>query len=155
MLSCSFSSFMPYVKRQTDFKVCYPSYSLSHQLSGHEFVQTRGDSKGQGSLVCCSLWSCKESDTTEQLNNNNTHSSQGFSWPLSCLFLFFSPAFRYDLEGKVSLMVGYMKNVDLQLMLIFIPRGDTCSLKSFTLVNNNNDNVVFMEHKPPIRYSAW
>ena len=29
-----------------------------------------GDSEGQGSLVCCSPWGCKESDTTEQLNNN-------------------------------------------------------------------------------------
>ena len=42
-----------------------------HQLSGHEFKQTPGDSEGQGSLVCCSPWSCKGSDTTEQLNNNN------------------------------------------------------------------------------------
>ena len=24
----------------------------------------------QGSLACCSPWGCKESDTTEQLNNN-------------------------------------------------------------------------------------
>ena len=42
-----------------------------HRLNGHEFGQTLGDSKGQGSLVCCSLWGGKESDTTEQLNNNN------------------------------------------------------------------------------------
>ena len=27
------------------------------------------DSGGQGSLVCCSPWGCKESDTTEELNN--------------------------------------------------------------------------------------
>ena len=27
-----------------------------HQLNGHEFEQTLGDSEGQGSLVCCSLW---------------------------------------------------------------------------------------------------
>ena len=26
---------------------------------------------GWGSLVCYSPWGCKESDTTEQLNNNN------------------------------------------------------------------------------------
>ena len=26
--------------------------------------------KEQGSLVCCSLWGCKESDMTERLNNN-------------------------------------------------------------------------------------
>ena len=25
-----------------------------HRLNGHEFEQTPGDSKGQGSLVCCS-----------------------------------------------------------------------------------------------------
>ena len=33
-----------------------------HRLSGHEFGQTLGDGEEQGSLVCCSLWSCKESD---------------------------------------------------------------------------------------------
>ena len=35
-----------------------------HQLNGHEFEQTLGDSEGQGSLACCSLWRCKELDTT-------------------------------------------------------------------------------------------
>ena len=33
-----------------------------HQLDGHEFEQALGDSKGQGRLVCCSPWGCKESD---------------------------------------------------------------------------------------------
>ena len=42
-----------------------------HQFNGHEFEQTLADGEGQGSLVYCSPWSCKESDTTEQLNNNN------------------------------------------------------------------------------------
>ena len=42
-----------------------------HQLNGLEFEQTLGDSEGQGSLVCCSPWSCKELDTTERLNNND------------------------------------------------------------------------------------
>ena len=42
-----------------------------HWLNGHEFEQTPGDSEGQGSLACCSPWGHKESDTTEQLNNNN------------------------------------------------------------------------------------
>ena len=35
-----------------------------HQLNGHEFAQTQGDSEGQGSLACCSPWGLKESDTT-------------------------------------------------------------------------------------------
>ena len=42
-----------------------------HRLNGHEFEQTPGDSKGQGILVCCSLWGHKELDTTYQLNSNN------------------------------------------------------------------------------------
>ena len=42
-----------------------------HQLNGHEFGQTQGDSEGQGSLACCSPWGCKELDMTEGLNNNN------------------------------------------------------------------------------------
>ena len=29
------------------------------------------DSEGQGSLACCSPWGCKESGTTQWLNNNN------------------------------------------------------------------------------------
>ena len=39
-----------------------------HRLDGHEFEQAPGDSEGQGSLVCCSLWGHKESDRTERLN---------------------------------------------------------------------------------------
>ena len=39
-----------------------------HWLKGHEFEQAPGVGDGQGSLVCCSLWGCKESDKTERLN---------------------------------------------------------------------------------------
>ena len=38
-----------------------------HQL-GDEFEQAPGVGDEQGSLTCCSPWSCKESYTTEQLN---------------------------------------------------------------------------------------
>ena len=41
-----------------------------HQLTWYEFEQTLGDGEGQDSLVCCSPWGHKESDTTELLNNN-------------------------------------------------------------------------------------
>ena len=41
-----------------------------HRLNEPEFEQTLGDSEGQRSLVCCSPSGRKESDTTEQLNNN-------------------------------------------------------------------------------------
>ena len=52
-----------------------------HRLNGHEFEQMvknmedaegQGDGEGQGSLVCCSPWGHKESDTTERLNNAYT-----------------------------------------------------------------------------------
>ena len=42
-----------------------------HQLNGHEFKQTPGDSDGQGSLLSCSPWGHKESDMTERLNKSN------------------------------------------------------------------------------------
>ena len=48
----------------------YGMVERHHWLSEHEFDQTPGDGEGQGSLVCYSPWSHKESDTTEQLNNN-------------------------------------------------------------------------------------
>ena len=38
-------------------------------LNGYESEQALGDGEGQGSLVCCSTWSLKESDMTEGLNN--------------------------------------------------------------------------------------
>ena len=39
-----------------------------HWLNGHEFEQAPGESKAQGSQVCYSPRSCKESDTTEWLS---------------------------------------------------------------------------------------
>ena len=40
-----------------------------HQINGHVFGQALGVGDGQGSLVWCSPWGCKELDTTEQLNS--------------------------------------------------------------------------------------
>ena len=42
----------------------YEMVGWHHQFNGHEFESTPGDIEGQGSLVCCSSWSCKESDMT-------------------------------------------------------------------------------------------
>ena len=36
-----------------------------HRLNGHEFGYAPGVGDRQGSLVCCSSWGRKESDTTE------------------------------------------------------------------------------------------
>ena len=35
-----------------------------HQLNGHEFEQTSGDSGGQKNLACCSPWCHKKLGTT-------------------------------------------------------------------------------------------
>ena len=35
------------------------------RLNGHEFEKKPGVCNGQGSLVCCSPWGCKELDMTE------------------------------------------------------------------------------------------
>ena len=39
-----------------------------HRFNGHELEQALRVGDGQGSLVCCSPWGHKESDTTEPLN---------------------------------------------------------------------------------------
>ena len=39
-----------------------------HWLDGHEFEQALGVGDGQGTLVCCTPWGRKESDTTEWVN---------------------------------------------------------------------------------------
>ena len=41
-----------------------------YQFNRDEFEQAPGVGDGQGGLVCCSPWGRKESDMTEQLNNN-------------------------------------------------------------------------------------
>ena len=37
-----------------------------HRLDGHEFEQALGDGEGQGSMVCCSSWGCKDWVTEQQ-----------------------------------------------------------------------------------------
>ena len=43
-----------------------------HRLNGHGFGWTAGAGDGQGGLACCGSWGCKESDTTEWLNWNES-----------------------------------------------------------------------------------
>ena len=56
--SFSFSLFLSF---------CLP-LSVSSFCVLQEFGLARGAGDGQGSLVCCSPWGRKKSDTTEQLN---------------------------------------------------------------------------------------
>ena len=43
----------------------------NHWWNAHEFEQSTEDSEGQWRLGCFSSWGCKESDTTQWLNNSN------------------------------------------------------------------------------------
>ena len=53
-----------------------------HQVNGHEFEQTPGDTGGQGSLVCCITWYCKASTRLSYW----TTPSMGFSWLFIYIF---------------------------------------------------------------------
>ena len=48
-----------------------------HRLNGHEFEQALEDGEVQGSLGYYDPWGCKESDTTERLNNNKKEQRKG------------------------------------------------------------------------------
>ena len=71
-----------------------------HQLSGREFEQTLGDSEGQGSLACCTPWGLKESDKTEQLNNNN-------------LFPIGNHIFAFCVNGSISFFVNKFISINI------------------------------------------
>ena len=42
-----------------------------HRLDGRESEQAPGVGDGQGGLMCCSPWGCKELDMTEPLRNSS------------------------------------------------------------------------------------
>ena len=48
-------------------------FGWHHQFDGNEFEQAPGNGVGQGSLVCCSPWDCKELNTTEQATVRTGH----------------------------------------------------------------------------------
>ena len=76
-----------------------------HWLNRHEFEQAPGVGDGQGGLVCCSLWGCKELDTPERLNWTELHCSAGD--PISIPWSGRSPGeedgnpFQYFLPGSI------------------------------------------------------
>ena len=87
-----------------------------HQLSGHEFEQTLGDSEGQGSLVYCSPWGHNELDTTateqQQLHVSLEAGCVGFwmedqacilNWQLNGFFKKNSYSLRSSLFGFICL----------------------------------------------------
>ena len=52
---------------------------MHHWLNGHEFEQAPGDGGGQGSLMRCSSWGCKELDITGLQRVGHHWTTEGFS----------------------------------------------------------------------------
>ena len=84
---------------------------MASPLNELEFEQAPGNGEGQGSLVCYSPWGRKESDTTEQLNDNNYPATvinaivQTYcpSNLISKLLLSFSEAFTLNIRHLVQM----------------------------------------------------
>ena len=55
-----------------------------HRLDGYEFEQAPGVGHGQGSLVCCNPWACKELDTSEQMKGTEYYLSFGLQHSIEC-----------------------------------------------------------------------
>ena len=102
-----------------------------HQLNGHEFEQTPGDNEGQGSLVCCSPWGCKE---LEQLKNNDTvNQCLGTIPPKG-----FHPIGR-ELENTCSVwLLG-----SCTVSLIYYFKGK----QNFSVITIFQSNLIFSPHK--------
>ena len=82
-----------------------------HWLNGHKSEQTAGNSEGQGSLACCSLWEGRELDVTQWVNSNNMAKYVIVAVPscsvaCSCVQLFVTPC---TVLGKAPLSMEYSR----------------------------------------------
>ena len=74
------------------------------RLDGHESEWPPGVGDGQGGLVCCDSWGCKEPDTTEQLNWTETATTRAFAihlcgdWTLWIAVDFQHPLWEFRME---------------------------------------------------------
>ena len=83
--------------------------------NGHEFEQTLEDSKGKGSLVCCSPWSYKESDMTYQEKQQQHGVKKSPAWttgnlkvyPFLLKFIILLPSFQLSLPKETLVQLQY------------------------------------------------
>ena len=62
---------LPYGPTRLNMVWFFITSHLTGNQSLHAPLTPLGDGEGQGSLVCCSPWGHKESDTMERLNNQH------------------------------------------------------------------------------------
>ena len=127
-----------------------------HWLDGHESEWTPGVD-GQGGLVCCDSWGCKESDTTERLNWTESLVSCiicKYSPPFHRLsfhfvkgFLFCAKAFKFNLILFVYFCsyLFFLRRLTQKILLWFmsksaLPVKNFCSL--FTLSTHTHSRPM-------------
>ena len=89
-----------------------------HRLNGHEFEQAPEVGEGQGSLACCRSQGHKQSDTTEQLNNN-------IAWKASRIWLLFAPSHTSSSHSKLFFTADdFMLSLISKLMSMSLPELD-------------------------------
>ena len=91
-----------------------------HRLNVHEFEQSPGDSRGQGSPACCSPWGLQELDMTEWLNS--------YILILEILFIFlFSSTWQVSVLYAIILLFRYF----IHYLIISVQRIDDYWLSSY------------------------
>ena len=107
-----------------------------HRCNEHELGQTLGDAEGQGGVVCCSPWGCKESDTTGQLNDNKFY--------FLCKKSFY-PCNAYNILKSIQ-KHEYSDSMDVlfiykELLVLYYKAtesGNTISLCNSVLISSNH-----------------
>ena len=89
-----------------------------HWLDEHEFGWTPGVGDGQGGLVCCNSWGCKESDTTERLNWTELNQGLELAWGKRDLLVL---SLRRYSQGHVSMRTALKLRLSTFAFLNLIP----------------------------------
>ena len=98
-----------------------------HRLNGLKFESTLGADDGQGGLVWCIPWGCKESDTTERLNwteslGNTSYIPSGYQ-VLNCsatLLLTRDFCYLYATQFETQLPYLNLKLAEFQMKKIIL-----------------------------------
>ena len=118
-----------------------------YRLNGLEFEHALVDGEGQGSLVCCSPWGCKESDMTEWLNNN--HNNNWISWCVSFHSLWCMRFICIIVCGCSSHLYSKDDSIIYILLLIICSALDGClELLQFLALLKNAVNICKFQKRP-------
>ena len=90
-----------------------------HRLDGHEFEQTLGDSKGQGSLACCSPWNHRvgQDGATEQqialaVPHVNVYWRKTILWHRTCTISLQTDQWKNICMYVLEIFLNYFLNID-------------------------------------------